>query len=170
MLSTPQIAGQSRVGQIWLIRLGIADSLLVLFVLAAAAAGDDPRDAAHPLRVEGRAAPDRVRGDHGQREPFALRADDRARERALGAGSSPAASTLPGAATQLKDFVVGALSGAGIFVILLGLARAVLAVMLLILYIVRAAIVLILIARRRCCCSPTCCRRPTGSRGCGGAA
>ncbi len=47
---------------------------------------------------------------------------------------------------QLKDFILGAVAGSGIFVILLGLFAAVLAVVLLILYIVRATVVLILIA------------------------
>jgi hypothetical protein len=35
VLATPQVAGQGEVGQIWLISLGIADGLLVLFLLAA---------------------------------------------------------------------------------------------------------------------------------------
>ena len=37
VLATPQVAGQGEVGQIWLISLGIADGLLVLFLLAAGA-------------------------------------------------------------------------------------------------------------------------------------
>ncbi len=60
VLATPQVAGQGEVGQIWLISLGIADGLLVLFLLAAGALLDDQRDAAQPLRAEGRAAADRV--------------------------------------------------------------------------------------------------------------
>src|SRR5439155_3801312 len=37
VLATPQIARQDRVAEIWLISLGIADGLLVLFLLAAGA-------------------------------------------------------------------------------------------------------------------------------------
>ena len=37
VLATPQVAGQERVGDLWLISLGIADGLLILFVLAGAA-------------------------------------------------------------------------------------------------------------------------------------
>src|SRR5215211_4298187 len=37
VLATPQVAGQDRVGELWLIALGVADALLILFVLAGAA-------------------------------------------------------------------------------------------------------------------------------------
>ena len=60
------------------------------------------------------------------------------RERALGRLSRRRRRSRRRRALQLKDFVLGAVAGSGIFVILLGLVAAVLAVVLLILYIVRA--------------------------------
>jgi hypothetical protein len=59
----------------------------------------------------------------------------------LAGGVDPAQASL-----QLKQFILGAVAGSGIFVILLGLVAAALAVVLLILYVVRATVVLILIA------------------------
>jgi hypothetical protein len=58
----------------------------------------------------------------------------------LGAGVDPG-----GVADRLGGFVVAAISGGGIFLIFLGLACAVVAVVLLVLYIVRAALVVLLV-------------------------
>jgi type IV secretory pathway VirB6-like protein len=58
----------------------------------------------------------------------------------LGDGATAAAT-----AASLQNLIVGALSGGGIFLILLGLGCAVAAVMLLVLYLLRAAIVVVLV-------------------------
>jgi len=145
VLATPNIAGQDRVSQVWLITLGIADSLLILFVLAAAALVMS-HETLHTRFALKDALP---------RIGFAavvVNASLSIAGQMIGLANALSGAFLAGgvdpveASAQLKQFVMEALSGAGIFVILLGLAAAVLAVILLVLYIVRAAVVLVLIA------------------------
>jgi hypothetical protein len=145
VLATPQVAGQGEVGQIWLISLGIADGLLVLFLLAAGALlmTNETLHSRYALKdaipriVVGAVAANASLSLSGQMISFA----NSLSAGFLAGGVDPAQASL-----QLKDFILGAVAGSGIFVILLGLVAAVLAVMLLILYIVRATVVLILIA------------------------
>jgi len=145
VLATPQVAGQSAVAQIWLISLGIADGLLVLFLLAAGAllmtnetlhSRYALKDALPRIAVAAIAANASL-SLSGQLIGFA---------NALSAGFLAGGVDPAQASLQLKDFVLGAVANSSIFVILLGLVAAVLAVVLLILYIVRATVVLILIA------------------------
>ena len=145
VLATPNIAGQDRVTEIWLITLGIADSLLILFVLAAAGLVMS-HETLHTRYALKDALP---------RIGFAavvVNASLSISGQMIGLANALSGAFLAGgvdpvqASAQLKQFVFEALSGAGIFVILLGLAAAVLAVILLVLYIVRAAVVLVLIA------------------------
>jgi hypothetical protein len=145
VLATPQVAGQGEVGQIWLISLGIADGLLVLFLLAAGALlmTNETLHSRYALKdaipriVVGAVAANASLSLSGQMISFA----NSLSAGFLAGGVDPAQASL-----QLKDFILGAVAGSGIFVILLGLVAAALAVMLLILYIVRATVVLILIA------------------------
>jgi len=145
VLATPQVAGQSAVTQIWLISLGIADALLVLFLLAAGAllmtnetlhSRYALKDALPRIAIAAIAANASL-SLSGQLISFA---------NALSAGFLAGGVDPVQASAQLKGFVLGAVASSGIFVILLGLVAAVLAVVLLILYIVRATVVLILIA------------------------
>ena len=145
VLATPQVAGQGEVGQIWLISLGIADGLLVLFLLAAGAllmtnetlhSRYALKDALPRIAFSAIAANASL-SLSGQLIGFA----NALSSGFLAGGVDPAQASL-----QLKDFILGALAGSGIFVILLGLVAAALAVVLLILFIVRATVVLILIA------------------------
>jgi hypothetical protein len=145
VLATPQVAGQGEVGQIWLISLGIADGLLVLFLLASGALlmTNETLHSRYALKdaipriVVGAVAANASLSLSGQMISFA----NSLSAGFLAGGVDPAQASL-----QLKDFILGAVAGSGIFVILLGLVAAALAVMLLILYIVRATVVLILIA------------------------
>lgn len=145
VLATPQVAGQGEVGQIWLISLGIADGLLVLFLLAAGALlmTNETLHSRYALKdalpriVVAAIAANASLSLSGQLISFA----NALASGFLAGGVDPAQASL-----QLKDFILGAVAGSGIFVILLGLVAAALAVMLLILYIVRATVVLILIA------------------------
>jgi hypothetical protein len=145
VLATPQIAGQGEVAQIWLISLGIADGLLVLFLLAAGALlmTNETLHSRYALKdalpriVFGAVVANASLSLSGQLVSFA----NALASGFLAGGVDPAQASL-----ELKDFIFGAVTGSGIFVILLGLVAAVLAVVLLILYIVRAAVVLILIA------------------------
>jgi hypothetical protein len=145
VLATPQIAGQGRVSEIWLISLGVADSLLVLFVLAAGALVMT-HDTLHSRYALKDALPRicfaAVTANASLSISEQLISFANALSRGfLAGGVDPAQASL-----QLKQFVLGAIAGSGIFVILLGLAAATLTVLLFILYVVRAAVVLILIA------------------------
>jgi hypothetical protein len=145
VLATPQVAGQGEVGQIWLISLGIADGLLVLFLLAAGALLMT-NETLHSRYALKDALPRIVFGAIAANASLALSGQLISFANALSSGFLAGGVDPAQASLQLKDFILGALSGAGIFMILLGLVAAVLAVVLLILYIVRATVVLILIA------------------------
>jgi hypothetical protein len=145
VLATPQIAGQDRVGEIWLLTLAIADSLLVLFVLAAAGLVMT-HETLHTRYALKDALPRIAFAAIVANASLSISGQMIAFANALSAGFLAGGVDPVAASEQLKQFVFGALSGAGIFVILLGLVAAVLAVILLVLYIVRAAVVLLLVA------------------------
>jgi hypothetical protein len=145
VLATPQIAGQGEVEQIWLISLGIADGLLVLFLLAAGALLMT-NETLHSRYALKDALPRIVFGAIVANASLSLSGQLIGFANALASGFLAGGVDPAQASLQLKDFIFGAVAGSGIFVILLGLVAAALAVVLLILYIVRAAVVLILIA------------------------
>lgn len=144
VLSTPQLAANPQVVGLWQISLVSADALLVLFVLVAAGLA-----MSHETMQSRYALKDLIR-----RLAFAgivinasltlcgqlIEVSNALAAGFLGGGASAAASTA-----SLQTFVVGALSGGGIFLILLGLACAVAAVALVILYLLRAAIAVVLV-------------------------
>jgi hypothetical protein len=145
VLATPQVAGQGEVGQIWLISLGIADGLLVLFLLAAGALLMT-NETLHSRYALKDALPRIVIGAVTANASLSLSGQLISFANSLSAGFLAGGVDPAQASLQLKDFILGAVAGSGIFVIILGLVAAALAVMLLILYIVRATVVLILIA------------------------
>jgi hypothetical protein len=145
VLATPQIAGQGEVEQIWLISLGIADGLLVLFLLAAGALLMT-NETLHSRYALKDALPRIVFGAIVANASLSLSGQLISFANALASGFLAGGVDPAQASLQLKDFIFGAVTGSGIFVILLGLVAAALAVVLLVLYIVRAAVVLILIA------------------------
>jgi hypothetical protein len=145
VLATPQVAGQGEVGQIWLISLGIADGLLVLFLLAAGALLMT-NETLHSRYALKDALPRIVIAAVAANASLSLSGQLIAFANTLSAGFLAGGVDPAQASLQLKDFILGAVAGSGIFVILLGLFAAALAVVLLILYIVRATVVLILIA------------------------
>ena len=145
VLATPQVAGQSAVTQIWLISLGIADGLLVLFLLAAGALLMT-NETLHSRYALKDALPRIAVGAIAANASLSLSGQLISFANALSAGFLAGGVNPTEASGQLKGFVLGAVANSGIFVILLGLVAAVLAVVLLILYIVRATVVLVLIA------------------------
>jgi hypothetical protein len=145
VLATPQVAGQGEVGQIWLISLGVADGLLVLFLLAAGALLMT-NETLHSRYALKDALPRIVIGAVAANASLSISGQLIAFANSLSAGFLAGGVDPAQASLQLKDFILGAVAGSGIFVILLGLFAAALAVVLLILYIVRATVVLILIA------------------------
>jgi hypothetical protein len=145
VLATPQVAGQGEVGQIWLISLGIADGLLVLFLLAAGALLMT-NETLHSRYALKDALPRIAFGAIEANASLSLSGQLIAFANALSSGFLAGGVDPAQASVQLKDFILGAVAGSGIFVILLGLVAAALAVVLLILFVVRATVVLILIA------------------------
>ena len=145
VLATPQIAGQDRVGDLWLLSLGIADALLILFVLAAAALvmSHETLQTRYALKE---LLPRLGLTAILVNASLSLSAQMISVANAL-SGGFLAGGVDPGEASlQLKHFILGAVAGSGIFVILLGLVAAALTVFLFILYLVRAALILILVA------------------------
>jgi hypothetical protein len=145
VLATPQAAGQDEVRQIWLISLGIADGLLVLFLLAAGALLMT-NETLHSRYALKDALPRIAFGAITANASLSLSGQLIAFANALSSGFLAGGVDPAQATVQLKDFILGAVAGSGIFIILLGLVAAALAVVLLILFIVRATVVLILIA------------------------
>ncbi len=145
VLATPQVAGQDRVGDLWLISLGIADGLLILFVLAGAALVMT-HETLHTRYALKEMLPRIALAAILVNASLSLSGQMIAAANALSAGFL-AGGVNPGEASlQLKHFILAAVAGSGIFVILLGLVAAALAVFLFILYVVRAALILILVA------------------------
>jgi hypothetical protein len=144
VLATPQAANQPRVAQLWQIALGIADALLVLFVLAGAVLvmGHETVQTRHALKeILPRVALTAL----AVNASLALCGQLVAIANAISAGLLSAGVDTAGAADRLSQFVVAAIARGGIFLIFLGLACAVVAVVLLVLYIVRAALVVLLV-------------------------
>jgi hypothetical protein len=145
VLATPQIAGQDRVGDLWLISLGIADGLLILFVLAGAALVMT-HETLHTRYALKEMLPRIALAAILVNASLSLSGQMISAANALSAGFLAGGVDPAEASLQLKHFILGAIAGSGIFVILLGLVAAALAVFLFILYVVRAALILILVA------------------------
>jgi hypothetical protein len=145
VLATPQVAGQDRVGDLWLISLGIADGLLILFVLAGAALVMT-HETLHTRYALKEMLPRIALAAILANASLSLSGQMIRAANAL-SGGFLAGGVDPGEASlQLKHFILAAIAGSGIFVILLGLVAACLCVFLFILYVVRAALILILVA------------------------
>jgi hypothetical protein len=144
LLSTPQIAGEAEVHSYWQVSLGIADALLVLVVMAAGTilmhhqtlqTSYALKDFLPRLVIAGIAANASL-AISGQMVAFA----NVLSTGLLGGGVNPEQ-----AGHTLELLVLHAIADGGIFLVLLGLACAALAVALLILYIVRAALIVLLV-------------------------
>jgi hypothetical protein len=144
LLSTPQIAGEAEVRSYWQISLGVADALLVLVVMAAGAilmhhetlqTSYALKDFIPRLVVAGVAANASL-AISGQMVAFA----NVLSTGLLGNGVDPEQ-----AGHTLELLVLHSIADGGIFLVLLGLVCAVLAVALLVLYIVRAALIVLLV-------------------------
>ncbi len=144
VLSTPELGANAQVAGLWQISLIAADSLLVLFVLVAAglAMSHDTLQSQYALK------------DLVRRLAFAgiminasLSLADQLASicNALASAFLGDGATAAATAASLQNLIVGALSGGGIFLVLLGLGCAVCSVMLLVLYLLRAAVVVVLV-------------------------
>lgn len=144
VLSTPQLAANEQVGELWKLSLITANALLVLFVLAAAglAMSHETMQTRYALKdLIGRLAFAGI----AINASLALSGQMITLANALATGFLGDGASASGGAGSLQTLIVGALGGGGIFITLLGLACAVVAVVLLVLYLIRAAIVVVLI-------------------------
>ena len=143
-MSTPQLVASGRVGELWTYSLGVADALLVLMLVLAGGLlmGHETVQSRYALK------------DSLQRlgvTAVAVNASLSLSGQLIGFANALAFGFLSGgvdpgqASASLKQFIVGAVASGGIFLIFLGLACAVVAVVLLLLYIVRAALVVCLV-------------------------
>jgi hypothetical protein len=144
LLSTPQIAGEADVRSYWQVSVGVADSLLVLVVMAAGALAMSHetlqtsyavKDLLPRLAVAGIAVNASL-AISGQMVNIA----NVLASGLLGNGVNPEQ-----AGNTLEQLVLHAITDGGIFLVLLGLACAVLAVALLILYLVRASLIVLFV-------------------------
>ena len=144
LLATPDVAGQSRVGQLWRMAAGIADACLVLFVLVGGAIvmGHETVQTRTAIKdvlpriVVAAVAVNASLSLSG----LAISTADAFSKALLGAGVDPAQ-----AAVVLRQLVLGSLASGGIFLVLLGAVVAVLAVVLLATYVIRLALVILLV-------------------------
>ncbi|HET9732266.1 MAG TPA: hypothetical protein VFP54_06275 [Acidimicrobiales bacterium] len=144
LLATPDIAGIDRVGQLWRMTAGIADAFLVLFVLVGAAIvmGHETlqtRTALHdvlPRIVVAAVAANASLSMAG----LAISGADSLSAAVLGSGVGPAQASV-----ALRQLVLGALAGGGIFTVLVGGAVAVLGVVLVCTWIARVALTVVLV-------------------------
>jgi hypothetical protein len=144
VLSTPQLAANPQIGQLWKLSLISADTLLVLFVLVAAglAMSHETMQTRYALKdLLGRLAFAGI----AINASLALCGQMITLANALASGFLGDGGSAAGGASSLQTLIVGALAGGGIFITFLGLACAAVAVVLLVLYLIRAAIVVVLI-------------------------
>jgi len=150
LLATPNVTAQGRVGELWQMTQGIADAFLVLFVLIGGAIvmGHEtlqtrtaikdvlPRIVVAAIAVNASLS---VAG-------LVISTADALSQAVLGQGVDPSQ-----AAVVLRQLILGSLADGGIFVVLLGGAVAVLAIVLLGTYIIRLALVVLLIVGAPIC-------------------
>jgi hypothetical protein len=150
LLSTPQIAGEAEVRSYWQLSLGVADTVLVLMVMAAGALvmTHETLQSSYALKdliprlVIAAIAANASLAICGQMVSIANVLSDAL----LGNGVNPEQ-----AGHTLEGLVLGAITNGGIFLVLLGLACALLAVGLLVLYLVRAAGIVFLVGAAPVC-------------------
>lgn len=144
VLATPQAASQPRVAQLWQVAVGIADALLVLFVIAGGALvmSHETVQTRHALKD---VLPRIALAALCANASLAISGQLITIANAISAGLLGAGVEPKGAAQRLSEFALGAIGSGGIFLIFLGLACAVVAVVLLVLYIVRAALTVVLV-------------------------
>ena len=144
LLSTPQIAGEASVRSYWQLAAGVADSLLVLVVIAAGALvmSHETLQTSYALKdivprlVIAAIAVNASLSISGQM----VNISNALASGLLGSGVSPEQ-----AGHTLELLVLNSIADGGIFLVLLGLACALLAVALIILYLVRAALIVLLV-------------------------
>ena len=145
VLATPEVTGQGRVRELWGVSAGMANAFFVLFVLAGGVivmahetlqSRYSAKEIA-PRLVVGMVAANASLAVAG----LAIEAANGLSAAFLGQGVEPANAT-----GAMRLLVLSSLNGGGIFLVLVGLVAAVLALVLLAVYIIRVALVVVLVA------------------------
>lgn len=144
LLSTPQIVGQAEVRSYWQLSAGVADSLLVLVVIAAGAIlmSHETLQTSYALKD---LLPRLLIAAVAANASLALCGQMVSVANALATGLLGEGVDPEQAGHTLELLVLSAIGHGGIFLVLLGLACAGLAVVLLILYLARAALIVLLV-------------------------
>ena len=144
LLATPDVTAEGRVVELWRTCEGIADALLVLFVLVGAAIvmGNETlqtrtalKDIAPRIVVAAIAVNASL-----SLAGLAISSADSLSQAVLGQGVDPAQATV-----VLRQLILGSLADGGIFIVLLGGVVAGLAIVLLATFVVRLALVVLLV-------------------------
>jgi hypothetical protein len=144
VLATPAVTGIGRVAQLWGLTLGIADAFFVLLALIGGAVvmSHETLQTRYgfkeivPRLVVGVIAANASLAVAG----LAIRLADALSAAFVGGGVNPT-----DAAGVLSRLVASSLAGGGMFLVLLGLVAAILAVVLLAVYVIRVALVILLV-------------------------
>lgn len=145
ILATPDVSGPGQVSQLWGVSAGIADSLLVLLVLAGGALVMTHETLQTRYSIK-EIAPRIVVAAVAANASLsiagvAIRFSNALSQAFLGQGVDPAA-----AMATMRGLIMAPLASGGIFLVLIGIVIAILAVVLLVVYIVRIVLVILLVA------------------------
>ena len=145
VLSTPDVSGSARVRELWGVSAGIADSLLVMLVLAGGAlvmSHETLQTRYSAKEIAPRIVAAAIAANASlAMSGIAIRFCDALSQTFLGQGVDPANATA-----TIHDLVTAALASGGIFLILMGGVVMVLALMLLCIYVIRVALIILLVA------------------------
>lgn len=144
LLSTPQVAGQASIRGYWQLCLGVADALLILVIVAAGALVMTHETLQSSYAVK-EMLPRLIVAAVAANASLALCGQMVDLANVLAGGLLGGGVNAVQAGHTLQALVLGSVAGGSVFVILLGLACALLAVMLLVLYLVRAAVIVLLV-------------------------
>jgi len=144
LLATPDVTG-GRVGDLWLVSLGIANTCFVLFVLAGGIVvmGHETVQTRYAVKD---IAPRLVVGAIAANVSLALAGVGIGLANALSSALLGQGVDAHSATAVLRQLALAPLDTGGIFLTLLGLVVAVLAVVLLLTYLIRVAVLVLLIA------------------------
>ncbi len=144
LLSTPQVAGEAQIRGYWQLSLGVADSLLVLIVMAAGALvmGHETLQTSYAIKD---VLPRLALAGIAVNASLAISGQMVNLANVLSSGLLGNGVDPEQAGHTLEQLVLHAITDGGIFLVLLGLACALLAVALLILYLVRASLIVLFV-------------------------
>ncbi|MHB8242790.1 MAG: hypothetical protein ACYDHN_12480 [Solirubrobacteraceae bacterium] len=144
LLSTPQVAGEAQIRGYWQLSLGVADSLLVLIVMAAGALvmGHETLQTSYAIKD---VLPRLALAGIAVNASLAISGQMVNLANVLSRGLLGNGVDPEQAGHTLEQLVLHAITDGGIFLVLLGLACALLAVALLILYLVRASLIVLFV-------------------------